>query len=92
MLRGASARQGAMDGLVSGQLWSNAMSLRALFTTTAGVWTDGLQSKRMQPFDFLYSVDAGAAAWRFDADATTKASTQGSWWLGANIHGYKDLA
>lgn len=92
MLRGADANLGAMAGVVSGQVWSNAMPLRALFTTTAGVWTDGLQSKRMQAFDFLYSVDTGAAAWRFDADATSNASTQGSWWLGANIHGYKDLA
>jgi hypothetical protein len=92
MLRAADARHGAMDSVVSDQVWSNVMPLRALFTTTAGVWTDGLQSKRMQAFDFLYSVDAGAAAWRFDADATTKASTQGSWWLGANINDSKDLA
>ena len=108
MLRGTDATLGAMDRAVSCQVWANTMPLRALFVATAGMWTDGLQSKRLQALDFLWSLDAGATAWRFDADtdaaatatataaATVNASTQGSWWLGADIHAYinahKDLA
>jgi uncharacterized protein len=79
MLRGNHTACGAMDCVVSGRVWNNAMPLRALFAASAGTWSDGVQKQRLQAFDFLWSADAGSSNWRFDADT----NAQGSWWLGA---------
>jgi uncharacterized protein len=91
MLRSIDTSCGAMNSVINGHAWINGMPLRALFAASAGVWSDGVQRMRLQAYDFLWSVDAGAATWRFDTDTSGGARAGGSWWLGADMHACKDL-
>ena len=96
MVKSIHAKLGAMDCVVNGQYWNNTMALRGLLVASAGVWSDGVQNRRLQAFDFLWSLNAGAAPWRFDADTNWAAhnagKAAGSWWLGADLHACKELA
>lgn len=84
MVRGPDAGCGQMQPVVAGEPYASVMPLRALFTTVAGVWSDGLTRMPLAPYDFLWSDTAGAAAWRFWPDSPPAASKVGAWWLAAH--------
>jgi uncharacterized protein len=85
MLRGGDAARGCMQPVMQGAEWQTDMPLRALFTSTAGVWCDDFHERRLAAYDFLWTANATGSAWRFVADAPAQVAILGAWWLGAQV-------
>lgn len=64
--------------------WTSKFSIRALLTTTNGVWTNGKQSCQLQAYDFLWSRYPDDHLWSFLADDEIDEDVSFAWWLGAN--------
>jgi environmental stress-induced protein Ves len=69
------------------ETWHAKYQICALFTTVAGLWSNDRESKSLNPYDFLCSIDHGPQIWSFTADEPiTLIGNQENraWWLGAN--------
>lgn len=76
----ARSGRGAMHKAQAGAPWRSTQTVRALYTTLAGRWTDAQESRTLPAHSLLWSEDADGAAWTF-TPAQPSASA-GAWWLG----------
>jgi environmental stress-induced protein Ves len=79
MVRGG---QSCMQAVDNDQPWSANFTMRGLYTTCSGVWSDGQQAMLLPAHSLLWIADTGSnprADFRFNATDTELAR---AWWLG----------
>jgi environmental stress-induced protein Ves len=67
--------------------WAAKYRISALLTTVAGHWTNGQESRHLNPYDFLCAVDHNHQTWSFiPEEPNTLIGNRANrvWWLGAN--------
>jgi uncharacterized protein len=84
MLKNKSSAGGEIQIIRNANPWLSCCHVRAMLTTTSGIWINGIQSQRLKPYDFLWSVQHDALPWTFHADHQLDIENSCAWWLSAN--------
>lgn len=72
--------KGAMRTAQAGQSWNEPFAARGVYTTVAGLWSDGQRTCAVAAQTLLWAQKSGSAVWSFEAEKPSTAP--GAWWLG----------
>lgn len=84
MVMGADSADAEIQLINNENPWRSDYDVRAMLTTSSGVWTNGKQTQRLRTYDFLWSAKRDSLAWSFRIDDQYSSATCQAWWLGAN--------
>ena len=71
---------GAMLPVQAGQGWDAPCAMRGLYTTVAGLWCGGRQSRAVAAHTLLWMQDGARGVWSFQP--AQRSSVSVAWWLG----------
>ncbi|CAM8665116.1 ves Protein Ves [Comamonadaceae bacterium] len=75
--------QSLMHTVIPGQSWHSTLAMRGLYTTGAGIWTDGTHQVQIDAHSLLWDESSGGAPWTFTPNASAEpAHTAPAYWLG----------
>lgn len=71
---------GVMLPVQAGQGWDAPFAMRGLYTTVAGLWCGGRQSRAVAAHTLLWMQDGASGVWSFRPEQ--RSTVSGAWWLG----------
>lgn len=71
--------QGRMQAVTAGKSWTTAHAAQGLYTSVAGVWSNGAQSLALAAHTLLWNHGDNSALWTFTPETHTRQPQ--AWWI-----------
>lgn len=84
MVKSNDSSDGDIQMIRDASPWHSNCRVRAVLTTTSGIWSDTQQTQRLKPYDFLWSVQKNILPWTFLAENPLSSQNGSAWWISAN--------